>query len=216
MSAPAREVVLFGSSGHARSIADALCRLGWSIRAIVAPGGIDGFSAAEHLARDDEGATLSREGRFAAVVAIGDNRRRLALVRELHAAGVDVPGVVAATATVAPDARLGAGSVVLEHAHVGPQAQVGEAAIVNTAGVVEHDATVGDGGHCAPGAVLGGGAGCGEGTLVGAGAVLLPGVCLGDWASLGAGAVLQANAPGGATYVGVPARALRPQGPRSA
>ena len=116
------------------------------------------------------------------------------------------PAVVAASATVSPQAMLGPGTVVLEHAHVGPSARLGVGVIVNTAAIVEHDCVVGDGAHIAPGAALLGAARIGTGTFVGAGARVLPGIELCADVTVGAGAVVTRSVPAGMTVVGVPAR----------
>ena len=116
------------------------------------------------------------------------------------------PAVVAASATVSPQAMLGPGTVVLEHAHVGPSARLGVGVIVNTAAIVEHDCVVGDGAHIAPGAALLGAARIGTGTFVGAGARVLPGIELCADVMVGAGAVVTRSVPAGMTVVGVPAR----------
>lgn len=115
------------------------------------------------------------------------------------------PPIVAASATVARDAVLGAGTVVLEHAHVGPGSRLGAGTIVNTGAIVEHDCAVGEGAHIAPGAVLLGGASVGARTLVGSGARVLPNVTVGSDVTAGAGAVVTRAVADGRLVVGAPA-----------
>ena len=167
--------VVLGAGGHARSVVDV-------------------------LTDDREAFELIAAQGLRAVVAIGAGPARTGLVREL-----EVPPVVASTATVSPRSVLGAGTVVLEHAHVGPASRVGEAVIVNTGAIVEHDCRVGAGSHVAPGAVLLGGASVGGGVLVGSGARVLPRVSVGAGATIGAGAVVTAHVADGQTVIGVPA-----------
>lgn len=201
-----RAVVLFGGGGHGRAVGDVLERLGVRVVAVVDPGTPDALpSGARHLADDAAGITAALEV-DGGVVALGDNHRRLDLVRRLQQSGAGVAPVVAATATVSPTASLGDGVVVLEHAHVGPYADVGPGAVVNTHGVVEHNCVVGAGAHVAPGAVLNGHVSIGEGTLFGAGAVALPTVTVGADARIGGGAVVTEDVPDGVTVVGVPGR----------
>jgi sugar O-acyltransferase (sialic acid O-acetyltransferase NeuD family) len=141
------------------------------------------------------------------VVAVGANdaRWRLhnAVPPELRARPL-----VAATATIAEDATLGAGTVVLHHAHVGPASTVGQATIINTSAVVEHDCTIGDAVHVAPGAIVLGDVTVGNGTVVGSRACVLPGIRVGADVTIGAGAVVTENVPDGVTVVGVPARPI--------
>lgn len=192
--------MLFGGGGHGRSVADVAARRGLSVIAVVDPvrGGIDD---------DEEGiAFADREGAVA-LLGVGANAARLALADRLLGAGLELAPLVAATATVPPDARLGPGSVVLEHAHVGPGAVLGRACVVNTGAVVEHDCDLGPAVHAAPGAVLTGGAVCGECVLVGAGATVLPGMRVGAGATVAAGAVVTRSVKAGLTVRGVPAAA---------
>lgn len=200
------EHFLFGDGGHARAVHDVLQRAGRRVVAVVAPErGPDALSAVTRFT--DDGVAVAHAARIGAVcvLGIGDNGRRLALARRVVDAGARLDPIVAVSATVAGNARLGGGTVLMEHAHVGPDAVAGLAVLVNTGAVVEHDAALGDGVHCAPRSVVAGGARCGERVLVGAGAVLVPNVVVADLAVVGAGAVVVRDVAGG-LVVGVPAR----------
>ncbi|MEO7449015.1 MAG: NeuD/PglB/VioB family sugar acetyltransferase [Humibacillus sp.] len=198
--------MVFGAGGHARSVIDVLERAGERVVAVSGePGGWPWH--VEVLPDEAAAIDLVTAGDLLACVAIGAPAPRARLVATLLARGVSLPPVVAVTATVAPNSRLGAGTVVLEHAHVGPGSRLGLGVVVNTAAVVEHDCVVGDAAHVAPGAVLLGGASVGESTLVGAGARVLPGVHVGSFATVGAGAVVVSRVRDGDTVVGVPATA---------
>lgn len=204
--------VVFGAGGHARSIVDVLERSGEAVVAVVGEtGGRDWHVPV--LPDDTAGLAKVADEGLRAVVAIGAAGPRLALLDRIGARTAEgqpevAPAVVAATATVAPDAFLGAGTVVLEHAHVGPGSRVGDGVIVNTAANVEHDCVVGDGVHVAPGAAILGGATVGARTLVGSGARVLPGVAVGAGATVGAGAVVTRAIADGVTVAGVPARTI--------
>lgn len=196
--------VVLGAGGHARSVADAILRAGGSVLAVAGtPEGPDWRVPV--IPGDDEALELASAERSSVALGIGGNRLRGSVFARVTAAGVPLPPVVARTATVAVDAALGAGTVVLEHAHVGPAAVLGSGVIVNTAAVVEHDCAIGHGAHIAPGATVLGGASVGAGALIGSGACVLPGVSVGDGAVVGAGAVVREDVPGGQTVVGIPA-----------
>ncbi|WP_323099302.1 NeuD/PglB/VioB family sugar acetyltransferase [Intrasporangium sp. YIM S08009] len=201
--------VVLGAGGHAHSVVDVLERAGHRVVAVVGDAGGRDWHV-ERLETDVDALDRAEVDGLVVAVAIGSNAGRLRLMREVAERDLVAPAVVAATATVAPHSRLGAGTVVLEHAHVGPATVLGTAVVVNTAAVVEHDCTVGEGAHIAPGAVLLGAASVGAGTLVGSGARVLPGVRVGSGVTVGAGAVVAADVPDGVTVVGVPARQTGP------
>jgi sugar O-acyltransferase (sialic acid O-acetyltransferase NeuD family) len=203
----AAPVVLFGGGGHARAVADVLGRMAQAVAAVVDPASVRHGNLVV-LRTDEEGASYASGCGHAGALAIGDNHRRLALAHRLEEWRVPLPPIVARTATVAVGARLGAGTVVMEHGHIGPAATLGRACLVNTGADVEHDAALGDGVHCAPGSVLGGGVECEDEVLVGAGAVVLPGVRIGMGATIAAGAVVVEAVAAGETVAGVPARPL--------
>jgi len=121
--------------------------------------------------------------------------------------------LVSRRASVAAEARLGAGTVVLALASVGPGARLGELCIVNTGAVVEHDCQLGDNVHVAPHATLCGQVTVGGHALIGAGAVVLPGVRIAAEVTVGAGAVVTRDLVARGTYVGAPAVRSREGGP---
>jgi len=199
-----RAWVLLGAGGHARSVADVIARAGGTVLAVT--GAPDGPRwSVPVIAGDDEALARAAAEDAAIALGVGGNRVRSSIWELVAAAGAQAPPVVARTATVAADATVGEGTVVLEHAHVGPASVLGNGVIVNTAAVVEHDCRLGDTVHVAPGAVVLGGATLGAGALVGSGARILPGVSVGPGAVVGAGAVVREDVPGGQTVVGVPA-----------
>lgn len=206
-SAVATAWVVLGAGGHARAVADVIRRRGERVLAV---SGVPDLPWDVEVLSDDATALAHALEHGASVaLAIGDGAVRVHLLDRALAAGLRVPPLVATTATVAADAVLAEGVVVLEHAHVGPLARVGRAALVNTAAVVEHDVVVGVGAHVAPAAVVLGGAAAGDHALVGSGARVLPLVRVGAGAVVGAGSVVREDVEPGRTVVGVPARPHR-------
>jgi len=201
--------VLFGGGGHGRSVADAAQRAGLIIGAVVDPQA-SWEGSARLLRSDGEGLAYVRGLDAVVLLGIGANGPRRSLAALLRIAGAELPPLLARTATISPDARLGPGTVVLEHAHVGPGARLGEACVVNTGAIVEHDCELGPGVHCAPGSVLTGAVRCGAEALVGAGAVALPGRSIGSRATVGAGAVVTRDVAATVTVRGVPATVVAP------
>ena len=187
-----RHIAVFGAGGHGKVVVDAIERHPSMAVACVAD---DHPQAGARLLGHPviggrEALLAARAGIDAVIVAIGDNRARMAVARWLGEQGLSLTSVVHPAAVVAPSAAIGAGTLVMPGAVVNADARIGANAIVNSGAIVEHDCDVGDGVHIAPGAVLCGGASVGAATLVGAGAVVLPGVRLGASLLIKAGTVV--------------------------
>lgn len=199
-----RELIVFGGGGHALAVGSVLRGLGLVPSAVVAPEARDGI-AARTLVSDSEGIEEVISSNGVAVVAVGDNERRVALVERLLEAGCELPAIVSRSATVSSTATLGPGAIVMEHAHVGPATRLGAATLVNTGAVIEHDVVLGAGTHVAPGTVVTGSCRTERVVLVGVGATILPSVTIGAGSIVGAGAVVVGPVPSGVTVIGVPA-----------
>jgi sugar O-acyltransferase (sialic acid O-acetyltransferase NeuD family) len=214
----ARPLVIIGGGEHARVVADAARSrpdawrvIGYTDQA-PSPGTGEALGAdflGDDAAMGDRLAGMPPDERPWVVLGVGD----LDLRRRLSGAlgpGARWATVLHASAAVSPDARIGAGSVVMAGAVVNPGARIGEQVIVNTRAVVEHDVEVGDFAHVAPGAVLGGGVVIGHGAFVGLGALVRDHVTVGDSALVGMGSVVVKDVASGAVVMGSPARERLP------
>lgn len=143
------------------------------------------------------------------VVAVGDNRRRLALSRELAAAGARLATVVHPFTAISPSAELGPGTVVMAGAVVNPRARIGEAGILNSRTSVDHDCAIGHGVHLCPGSTLAGNVAVQDLAWVGIGSSVIQGVTIGASSIVGAGAAVIRDVRAGTTVAGCPAREIR-------
>lgn len=202
------QLAIVGAGGHGRVVADCAEAAGWSP--------IRFFDDRTDLPPDlpwpvagklDD--LLGMEGGATGViVAIGDNRTRLRLHRDLVRSGMQPAGIIHPGATVSRHATIGGGSVIVAGAIVNIGVRLGQAAIVNTGAVVDHDCVLKDGVHVSPGAVLAGGVVVGEGSWIGAAAVVREGLVIGAGCRIGAGAVVVRPVADGQTVVGNPAGVL--------
>lgn len=139
-------------------------------------------------------------------VAIGNNRVRELITRQLLAAGRVPLSIFHPGAVVAASASIGGGCFGAANAVVGPDAVVAEGTILNHGSVIDHDCRIGCFCHIAPNATLGGEVVIGSRVLVGSGAIILPGVTIGSDVIIGSGAVVIKDVRDGATVTGIPAR----------
>jgi acetyltransferase EpsM len=153
--------------------------------------------------------------RARAVLAVGDNPRRLELAAEWDARGVRWATLKHATAVVMPSAEVGEGTVVFPHALVNTGTRVGRHVIVNSGALIEHDSVVEDGVSISPGVSMGGRVRIARGAFISTGATLAPRITIGAGTIVGAGAVVAGDLPDGVLAYGVPARVMRKLEPGS-
>lgn len=209
-----RRVLILGAGGHAHVVADILLRMRNSGGGVQPIGFLDDrpqLAGQSVLGLPVLGrlSSLPDIPHDAAIIAIGDNRARCRIFAELAGQGETFDVARHPSATVASDARIGAGSVICAGAIVNPASVVGENVILNTACSVDHHNTIGDHAHIAPGAHLGGDVRIGEGALIGIGATILPQRAVGAWSVIAAGSVVTKNVADGVVAAGAPARIVR-------
>ncbi|WP_417472418.1 acetyltransferase [Luteimonas mephitis] len=212
----ARPMVVWGGTGHAGVVREALDPQQWRISAIfdqrTIPSpfndvplfvGVDGFAR-----------WLQAQGtveRVAGAIAIGgtDGKSRLQIADFLQSHDILLPAIIHRTAFIATTATLGEGSQVLALAAVCANTKLGRSVIINTASSVDHDCVIGDGTHIAPGARLAGEVTVENCAFIGTGAIVLPRICIGRGAIIGAGAVVTRDVANNVIVVGNPARKIR-------
>ncbi|HEY3527619.1 MAG TPA: NeuD/PglB/VioB family sugar acetyltransferase [Nocardioides sp.] len=212
-----KRVVIWGASGHARVVREALGDNGPPVvavfdRAKVEPPFSDvplytGADAFEQWAAADQS---SGDCDLGFVIAIGGVRGsdRLDLHQRLTESGLSPISVVHERAFVATGASCGPGAQILALAALCEGASIGAQTILNTAATVDHECVIGDGVHIGPGAHVAGLVNVGDLAFIGIGAAVLPRVRIGTGAVIGAGAVIRDDVPDYATMVGNPARQI--------
>lgn len=208
-------LLIVGAGGHGRVVADAALLLGYRriaflddhlFESLGAPGsstvkGVDVLgpcSLSAQLAQDWQ----------AAIVAFGDNRRRLTTLTALESEGFELPALVHPSSVISQQAELGGGVFVAGNAVVNIGSVLAKGVIVNTAATVDHDCHLAAGCHVSPGAHLAGGVHVGQRSWVGIGSTVKQGVKIGDDVTVGAGAVVLNDVLDGLTVAGVPAQTL--------
>jgi acetyltransferase EpsM len=143
------------------------------------------------------------------ILGFGDNGARRKLAQSLVDHGFELGRAIHPRATVAPDVKIGAGTVIVAGAVVNPNSTIGENVVVNTCASVDHDCVLGDAVHVAPGARLAGGVRIDSETWIGLGALVLEGRNVGPRTMVGAGAVVTRDLPADVIAYGAPAKVIR-------
>jgi sugar O-acyltransferase (sialic acid O-acetyltransferase NeuD family) len=205
-----KTLAILGASGHGKVVADAARSCGLWQRIVFYD---DAWPAktqnGDSAIVGNTQSLYTLHEKIDVVVAIGNNKVRLAKQFELASAGYSLATIIHNTAVVSRSAVILPGTVVLAGSVVNADAVVGSACIINTNAVVEHDCILADGVHISPGACLAGGVTVGEVSWVGIGATVIQLTRIGKSVMVGAGAAVIADLPDGVTAVGVPAKIIR-------
>ncbi len=206
------DLVIVGASGHAKVVIDLFrevdaYRVIGLIDADPTPRKVLGVPV---IGSDEDLAILRGQGVSSAFVAIGDNRLRLKIGRNLEANGFTLVKAVSRRAAVSPSALLGAGVAVMAGAVVNAETRIDDLAILNTNASVDHDCRLGEACHVAPGSALAGNVTVGRLAFLGVGCRAIPGVRIGEGGVVGAGSTVVRDLPPGMVSMGSPARVVRP------
>jgi sugar O-acyltransferase (sialic acid O-acetyltransferase NeuD family) len=134
---------------------------------------------------------------------------RKQIVRRLALDAGRYARVVHPAASLAHDAEIGEGSVLLAGVVVTAAARIGRHVAVMPSVVIPHDDEIGDFVTIASGVRLGGGVFVGEGAYLGAGALVREGLRVGEWSLVGMGSLVLSDIPPNTVAYGSPAVAVR-------
>jgi sugar O-acyltransferase (sialic acid O-acetyltransferase NeuD family) len=210
----AEKYVIWGSSGHARVLADVIFARAGQIVALFdnnteAGSSLDGVPLYVGRDRFVEWCVESRpSGPLYGAIAIGGHRGedRCLINALMESFGIILPTLIHQSAVISPSAILGEATQVLAGAIVAAGTKVDSNCIINNRANIDHECTLAQGVHVAPGAILCGCVTVGQFSMIGAGAVILPRLKIGDNAIVGAGAVVTKNVPSGSVVFGNPAK----------
>jgi sugar O-acyltransferase (sialic acid O-acetyltransferase NeuD family) len=206
------KVIIIGSGGHAKVLADALICAGIDIFGFTSlcplvqnhgsvlskfnflgdDNSLDKFNNKEMVLVNGIGGVDCLRLRQEVQIKLEKNGWRFIGVRHPTA-------VISQFADVESEVQLLAGSIVQ------PGSKVGRGCIINTGAIVEHDVALGEFIHVAPGATVCGNSIIQSNSHIGAGAIIRQGILLGSNTLVGAGAVVVKNFEGNGNLVGLPA-----------
>lgn len=204
-------VFVFGASGHAKVVIDAIERAGRNPVLFVCDDAPDkhGTRLMGYPVIGGREALLARRGEtHVGIVGIGDNEARVQVAGWLLSHEYALASVVHPAASIGREVKLEDGTVVMAGCVINSGARIGRNAIVNTSASVDHDCDIGEGVHVGPGARICGHVSIGAGTLIGAGSTIIPSVRIGRGAVIGAGSTVLTDLPDGVRAAGSPCRIL--------
>jgi sugar O-acyltransferase (sialic acid O-acetyltransferase NeuD family) len=207
-----KNIVLFGSSGHATVIADIIEKEGlYNILGLIDANQPTGTNCSGHevLGSDEELPQLiekhSLEG---GIIAVGDNWIRHSIAQKILKLIPDFIffKAIHPSAQIANQVNLKRGTVVMAGAVINSGSEIGEFCIVNTKSSIDHDNFFADYSSIMPNAATGGNVKVGEFSALGMGASILHQVQIGKHSVIGAGSVVLKNVSDHSVVYGSPAR----------
>lgn len=185
-----KEVVIFGTGGHAKVIYDILSiqKVYRVVSFISLNEVINQFKSIPHISQRD----FERSGFEAGIVAVGDNFARNQVVNFIKSVKPNFEFITAVhhSSTIAADVTIGSGTVVMAGAVINSDSKIGSHVIINTASTVDHDCDIGQFSSIAPGCTLGGNVSVSEFTAVSLGSKIIHGIQIGSHTVIGAGSVV--------------------------
>jgi sugar O-acyltransferase (sialic acid O-acetyltransferase NeuD family) len=204
-----RPLVIFGSSGHAVSVANVALSAGYKIECFIdgKKNGSDllGYKIMGDIAGPGNADSLS----FA--IAIGDNAAREKVYKDLveKFPNLHFPSLVHTSAVISFFTEIGDGTVVMPKAVLGPNSKVGKFCLINTQASIDHDSVMLDYSSLAPGALTGGNVEIGLRSAISIGAIIKHGLKIGDDSVVGANSYLNKDLPNNQVAYGTPAKQVR-------
>ena len=204
-------LIVIGSGGHARVVADAARSAGFVLHGFI---DINYHGQNEHILERPVigGIELLHEldnQKYSIIVAIGDNSKRAYHYLQAQKKGFSTPTVIHPTAVVSNDCLIENGVFINTSAIINAEAIIRENAIINTSAIIEHEVVVGEHSHIGPGVKVGGRTIIGKRTFIGIGASVIDKVKIGTNVIIGAGSVIIENVKNNCTVVGVPGQAIK-------
>ncbi|MGK0553063.1 acetyltransferase [Macrococcus capreoli] len=203
-----KKVMLLGNGGHAKVIADMIARTDEFTLAGFLDSNIETYSLNNDLIFDNmDNIHLYSDCKF--VIAIGNNKVRKIIIEKYNLDETQFVSVIATSAYVASNAKIGIGTVVMPNAIINEDAVIGNHAIINSGAIIEHDNIIEDFVHISPGATLSGTVHVEAFTHIGTNATVIPNINIGKQCTIGAGSVVIKDIPDNVVAVGNPTRIIK-------
>ena len=202
-------LVIFGSGGHAVSVANVALSAGYKIECFIDKEK-KGLDLIGYKIIGDVG-ELENADSFSFAIAVGDNAVREAVYKDLikKIPKLHFPPLIHASAVISFFTEIGEGTVVMPKAVIGPSSKIGKFCLINTQASIDHDSVMLDYSSLAPGVLTGGNVEIGLRSAISIGAVIKHGLKIGDDSVVGANSYLNKDLSNNQVAYGTPAKQVR-------
>ena len=199
-----KSIILIGSSGHAKVIADIL---------ILNKKKILGFTDIEDS--DEELLGIKKLGNdnilhkydknnIELAIGIGSlpgNNKRWEIIKKLRSEGFSIAKVIDPRASISSNAKLRTCVQVMANAILQSGVTIGNDSIINTNSSIDHDCNIGDNCHIAPGVVMSGNVNIENHVHIGTGSIIIENVNIGSKSIIAAGSTIYKNIKTGTKFI---------------
>ena len=204
------KIIILGSSGHGRVIAEILELLNYEIIGFIDSFQPIGKQVLEYKTLGNElilKNCLKKYGTLNLVLGIGNNNNRYEIYQKIRTINSEIiyPAIISPRAYVSKSATIGEGTVIMHNVIANTGSKIGRFTVLNTSSIIEHDCEIEDFSSLAPGVALGGNVLIGNKAYIGAGATIIQKREIGDNTVIAAGAVVTQNIPANVLAAGIPA-----------
>jgi sugar O-acyltransferase (sialic acid O-acetyltransferase NeuD family) len=204
------KIIIFGSSGHARSIAEILEKLDYEIVGFIDSYLPKGQKVLNYKTIGNEENLINSEKLFGTnnvAIGVGDIKGRNKVVEKIRSlnASVKFPTIISPDATISKYSKIGEGTVVFNNSFINVECVIGKFCIINSASIVEQNTQICDYCTISPAVNIGGDVKIEEFSFIGSSATIIQKRTIGKHVVIGAGAVVTRNIPDNVLAVGIPA-----------
>ena len=147
-------LLIIGAGGHGKVVAEAAKLEGkFNKIAFLDDGNLKSVLGYPVIGCIEDYKTLKDEYKYA-FVAIGNNKVRLNLIKNLVNEGYVVPKIIHPKAAISEHSTIDIGTVILAGAVINVDTKIGKGCILNINSILDHDSSIGDGCHISSGAVI--------------------------------------------------------------
>jgi len=202
-------LVIIGSGGHAKSVANVAKSCGYKVLAFV-----DDKNAGTNLLNIpiiNSNETIKKYSDQNFFIAIGNNATRKLVSKEYKSKlpQANFPSLIHKSSVIGIDCEIDEGTILMAFSHVGPASKIGKFCIINTSSSIDHDCNIRDFTSIAPGVVTGGNVNVGSQSALGIGAVIKHGIDIGNNTVVGANSFVNKNVGNSVVAFGTPSKEVR-------
>ncbi|WP_234958792.1 acetyltransferase [Sporanaerobacter sp. PP17-6a] len=140
-----------------------------------------------------------------AFVAIGDNKLRLKLIKNMMKNGISIPILRHPFTSISDNCKIGQGTVIMAGSIINTNSIIGKGCIINTSSSIDHDCILEDGVHVSPGVHIGGTVHIGKFSWICIGSSIINNITVGNNVVVASGSTVTKNVPDNVMIAGVPA-----------